>query len=247
MVKQIRTPKTSSATKAFLKRVQQVSSVQEYWALIQETKNKKVIEEFLNLQSFERRKELLVELANMHDEGFERFCIPRRWGFRFFQTQAALTKSDVFKLRDSLRQVWRPELPIVEKEAVIQKWLVVRQTIPAYPQRPFSRIGASSLAIEMWKPVLQAGKIEPAFDSLPAQLIQGVLEQHSRLAVCKNPGCPAPYFLAKRSDQKYCEQGTCTAYAQRKYNLGYWHLKGKFRSNRKTKSSIRKKVRRRLK
>ena len=93
MVKQIRTPKTSSATKAFLKRVQQVSSVQEYWALIQETKNKKVIEEFLNLQSFERRKELLVELANMHDEGFERFCIPRRWGFRFFQTQAALTKS----------------------------------------------------------------------------------------------------------------------------------------------------------
>jgi hypothetical protein len=52
-------------------------------------------------------------------------------------------------------------------------------------------------------------------------------EGHTK--VCANPDCPAPYFLAKRKTQKYCERGDCTAYAQRQYALGWWKRDGKQR------------------
>jgi hypothetical protein len=50
-----------------------------------------------------------------------------------------------------------------------------------------------------------------------------------RTGLCANPGCPAPYFLKKRITQKFCELGPCTAFAQRKYALEWWHDKGKLK------------------
>lgn len=44
-----------------------------------------------------------------------------------------------------------------------------------------------------------------------------------KTGVCANPDCPAPYFLRKRKDQKFCERGGCTDYAQRQYALKWWH------------------------
>jgi|SRR5215469_8981493 len=57
--------------------------------------------------------------------------------------------------------------------------------------------------------------------------------------VCGNPDCPVPYFLAKRKDQKFCERGGCTAYAQRKYALGWWKRKGYRLRAKKSKRSKR--------
>jgi len=48
-----------------------------------------------------------------------------------------------------------------------------------------------------------------------------------KLGVCGNPDCPAPYFLKRRRNQKYCERGSCTAYAQRQYSLKSWRRRGK--------------------
>lgn len=231
-VKQIRAPKTSSVTRALLKRAERVSSVQEYWELIQGTENKAAVEEFLNLHIFESRKALLLELANLHDRGFGRFS--KRWGVRFLGSPGALTERDVFKLRDGLRKVWRQDAPIAEKQRVLEEWLVVPHPIPTNPRRPFSYIGQTPLRVDMWKPLLNAGRIEPAFHSLRAQLIQAVLEHHKRLAICRNPDCPAPYFTAKRSDQKYCERGECTAYAQRSYALGWWNREGNTRRKKRS-------------
>lgn len=47
-----------------------------------------------------------------------------------------------------------------------------------------------------------------------------------KTGVCANPECPARYFLRKRKDQKFCERGQCTVYAQRRYALGWWERKG---------------------
>ncbi len=237
MVKHIKAPKTSSATKAFLNRAKRVSSVQEYWELVQGTENKAVIEEFLNLHLFERRKELLLDLANMHDRGFARFL--HKWRQRFFGGQPALTESDVFTLRDGLRQIWHADVLIAERQRILNRWLQVHHPIPTSPRGPFSYIGQRPLQYDMWQPVLHAGRIEPAFHSIRAQLIQGVLEQHARFAVCQNPDCAAPYFMAKRSDQKYCEQGECTTYAQRKYALKWWNREGKESRRRKVKRKPR--------
>jgi|SRR6267378_2532622 len=237
MVKQIRAPKTSSGAKAFLNRAKRVSSVQEYWELVQGTENKAVIEEFLNLHMFESRKALLLELANLHDRGFGRFS--KKWGLRFMRSPGALTERDVFSLRDGLRQVWRQDVSIAQKQRALEQWLQVRHPIPSSARGPFSYIGQRPLQYDMWQPVLHTGKIEPAFHSIRAQLIQGVLEQHPRFAICQNPDCAASYFMAKRSDQKYCERGECTAYAQRKYALEWWNREGKASRQRKVKRKTR--------
>jgi len=57
-----------------------------------------------------------------------------------------------------------------------------------------------------------------------------------KLAVCENPDCPARYFVKKRKTQKFCEQGPCSAYAQRQYSLDWWNRVGKKRRDSKTKT-----------
>lgn len=61
-----------------------------------------------------------------------------------------------------------------------------------------------------------------------------------KTGVCGNPNCPAPYYLKRRKDQKFCtgagpaeggrkpsaddvpDSGSCTAYAQREYARNWW-------------------------
>lgn len=42
------------------------------------------------------------------------------------------------------------------------------------------------------------------------------------LRECENPECTSKYFVAKRSDQKYCSPD-CANWAQKKSKLKYWH------------------------
>jgi len=53
------------------------------------------------------------------------------------------------------------------------------------------------------------------------------LQDHGagKIAVCENPDCPTPYFVKKRSTQKVCEAGDCSAWAQREYSLKSWRKK----------------------
>jgi hypothetical protein len=62
------------------------------------------------------------------------------------------------------------------------------------------------------------------------------------LRKCHNPDCPAPFFIARRQTQKFCELGPCTEYAQRQYALKWWREKGaKRRAKRKTVKGRKKK------
>jgi hypothetical protein len=58
-----------------------------------------------------------------------------------------------------------------------------------------------------------------------------------RTSVCRNPECPAPYFLKRRSTQKFCDSQTCTAYAQRQYALRWWREEGSARRSKERNKS----------
>jgi hypothetical protein len=63
------------------------------------------------------------------------------------------------------------------------------------------------------------------------------------LRKCHNPDCAAPFFIARRRTQKFCELGPCTEYAQRQYALKWWREKGAKQRAKKKTSERRKKKR----
>lgn len=64
--------------------------------------------------------------------------------------------------------------------------------------------------------------------------------ERGRVKVCGNPNCPVPYFLAKRRDQRICERGDCTAWAQRQWALNWWNMEGsKRRQNQRAAKTKR--------
>jgi hypothetical protein len=234
MVKHTKAPKTSSKGKAFLKELLSASSVEEFWSMIFRA-DPRLIGENLVRHLYDQRRDLLRDLANLHDAGFG--WLNRKWGKTLFQDQGQSQPSEieVLRLRDDLRQVWNPSVVDKQKHDIVRGWFHWK---PSPPPAKFGRVGFD-LKLTMWEPVLYSGKILPAGSSLHAQLVQGVLEQFHRFAICQNPDCPTRYFLAKRSDQKYCERGECTAYAQRIYALGWWNRGGKDLRKRKIKKKTR--------
>jgi hypothetical protein len=183
-----------------------------------------------------RRRELLIDLANLHDEGYDWFC--KKWAQRFFRDRNSPNKADVFKLRNELREVWQFSLERNLHQRIVARWFYWRSSSSAAT----AAAGVGTLASEgTWIPVLETGKIVPVFDFLPAQMVQGVLEHYGRFRTCQNPECPARFFLVKRSDQMYCERGECTAYAQRQYALKWWNREGKALRERRTRKKASKK------
>ena len=92
---------------------------------------------------------------------------------------------------------------------------------------------------------VKAGGVELTTDNLRSLIcVLFLLDRAAgKTAVCANPECPAPYFLRKRKDQKFCERGQCTVYAQRGYALGWWQRKGYERRAKKLKAQATKRNR----
>jgi hypothetical protein len=91
-----------------------------------------------------------------------------------------------------------------------------------------NEIGGQTQDALVARPSIKARSVELTIDNLWSLICVLFLMDHAagKTGVCGNPECPAPYFLRKRKDQKYCERGKCSAYAQRKYALGWWERKG---------------------
>jgi hypothetical protein len=64
-----------------------------------------------------------------------------------------------------------------------------------------------------------------------------------RTKVCRNPSCPAPFFLARRKDQRICERGDCTAWAQQQWSRRWWNREGWKRRARREKQRASKRYR----
>ena len=54
--------------------------------------------------------------------------------------------------------------------------------------------------------------------------VQSLARAHTHR--CQNPDCPAPYFLATRRTQKYCEK-KCAEYGQREAKKRWWAKQGR--------------------
>jgi hypothetical protein len=183
-------------------------------------RKKKHFERFMMNQVEEH---LLLELANLHDAGVERFLqgpFPQKapiqgWGALFSEE----TVRSILEARNELRELWDAGTPATRKEQILTGWL---------------RRGPTDSLLPRWKG--RTLSLSPNYVNLRALLFIGIMHRSARFARCHNPGCPAPYFLAKRRSQKFCERGDCTAYAQRKYALKWWHDEGQKRRRAKRKS-----------
>jgi hypothetical protein len=131
--------------------------------------------------------------------------------FSFFRKHSAakmydLDESGFTSIQEQLRKVWQPDVPTEVKNRVLTEWL---------------QADKNTMAVADW----ERGQmwVNPA--NLTAELASIVLSNKDRLAVCQNPDCNNPYFIAPKKGRKYCEQGGCTIYAQRKYARESWQRK----------------------
>src|SRR5712691_8903415 len=151
-------------------------------------KEKRRFEKFLVRELL---KSPLLELANLPDEGIERF-----WRGPFIGKKPAagvwrtmwghLPAETVLRLRDELRRLWEPATPSAEKAAILQNWFQ-----PTNDPFLFVRVERGRFQL----------KSNPA--NLHSVLWEAVFSYGHRFAKCHNPGCPAPYFLLDRKTQKF--------------------------------------------
>lgn len=163
---------------------------------------------------FHIRPRLLVELANMRDDGLARL----RKTAAFFRQE---TDSFLLNVQGSLRRAWLRSTPLKEKQRLVNGLIASSFATPG---------------ISGWSAPLSLGRIVLDHQNLRSQLAVAILENWRRFAVCANPECPAPFFLSRRRTQKYCESGECTRYAQRERALAWWRREGnKWRAKRQKK------------
>lgn len=198
--------------------------------------------------------EVLVELANMRDDGITRFR--KKWGY-LYRNYRLYSNENLLKRRDELRLIWDhgirfelahlprnldspsgtplvwedgTEFPRVSEHAglVDDGWI---EHLAEAPQE--FQVGLEEYICEHWLH-LEKGRgwivrwrpdqkgVMARRSTLPAVLIFGCLTYANHLIFCRNQECPAPYFLAKRRDQKYCSD-ICATPAKRASKLRWWH------------------------
>lgn len=143
------------------------------------------------------QRELLLVLANGDFSFFH-----KHWAAKMYN----LEQSEFSTIQGQLREVWNPETPSHLKNRVLTEWL---------------QAGKNTVAVADW----ESGQIRVNTANLRAELASIVLVNKNRLTVCGNPECGSPYFLATKKGRKYCEQGGCTIFAQRKYARESWQRK----------------------
>ena len=217
MVPQSHSFKTSSKITRLIRQFSKAESKDEQLRLTHE---------MLQADTPRHGREVLVELANLRDDGCPRFWRLQSWVF------PREPDADLLTLRNELRQVWNPNTPQVEKQRILDEWLAARpRRVPGFAGLTPRPWGSS----DPWVADFRLRRIVPNPDSLRAILVSAVLEWSGRFAICGNPQCPVPYFVARREDQRYCERGDCTAYAQRQYALAWWNKEGRKRRAKRSK------------
>ena len=168
-----------------------------------------------------RRKDMLIALANLRDDGCAFF---RR---KLICPDHPLMKEDraIVQFRDDLRKLWRRDR---DYEAVLGHWVNICRmktqwtwVVPAWADGTYS--------------------VEPNYNLDLLALAIAAGEWMAKMAVCCNPECPAPYFLKKRTTQRFCERGPCVEYGQQQHALSWWRRVGaKRRAERREIQSKRK-------
>jgi hypothetical protein len=163
--------------------------------------DRKAYVELIQYEIHVENERFLVELANLHDSGYPRFL--RQWGYATYQ------EDSVMKLRDYVRAIWEREFDTEDVNRRLAEWL--HDTGNLYPSLQFALY-----------PDVESGELIPNSGNLAGRLALAILTRYQRMRVCSNPHCAVPFFLARRSTQRFCERGECTRYAQNQYALKWW-------------------------
>lgn len=191
-------------------------------------RSSRFVRSFLRSFADKEAPAFLREMANLREDGIARFR--RKYGPVLDRSE----KPGLFQLRDELRALWTSgkQMP----ESIASVWDEERADATGTLLEDFIcnrwlRFAEQGLLVR-W------GEILPS-DELPALLAFASVFWHSHMRVCRNPDCPAPYFIAGRRDQKYCSDG-CAAPAKRAAKLLSWHRhKRKWPSQSKRAKSSR--------
>ncbi len=188
----------------------------------------------------------LVELANLRDEpaAFERFA--RRWpvfacveddpsdnfvGFAYGERPNRMPPNLpkrfllTWQKREALRRIWTGDSD--------------KLTEVLLPTPEEMAMDDSEWA-SAWNPQLKLDWQRGEFVYIPRSEFQGALYELLRRSAfvkrCANSNCPAPYFIADKTTQRYCSE-SCAEVLQRAYKLQWWKEHG---SERRRKRSRRK-------
>jgi hypothetical protein len=162
--------------------------------------------------------ELLTDLANTPDEGLE--GLRRKW----WDLSRSLSEGELLKVRDELRLIWLkscdlPKPPPNPKRAM--KWL----------EKPFHRPLQEEI-VEDWMrratPLTlsvrwgeEERRIVPPANSLLGILAFACVDLGGRFAYCWLEECKKPYFIAERSNERYCSK-ECREGARRETKRTWW-------------------------
>jgi hypothetical protein len=210
MVKHRKTPKLSSEAKRVRAKVESLtpSEVGGFYEA-----NRAAFQELAEhaIRAYDRV--LLLDIANLADAGWEHFHRkhPLAWNADM-----------VLNVRNNLRAIWERTLSDTQVNEVLDGWLkldtqewLALQRNAHLPEHLFFP----------WTPDVRTGRLLPDGGNLPARVVMGVLEYFTKLRKCANPDCVNPYFIANRNSQRFCDQGSCTRYAQNQYALKWWRKK----------------------
>lgn len=176
---------------------------------------------------------LLVEVANLRDDGIPRFR--KDWN-RFFDRY---NEERLLKRRDELRLLWthrssrlpkgftKKDFDEATPTQITQRTKRLYEGWEARSSQPLEEFVCQHwLDLESggwlvrWSGSERAIRANPR--CLPAVLTWACIHHARCLGVCRNNDCPAPYFLLRRTDQKYCSD-VCARPAKRAAKLRWWH------------------------
>jgi hypothetical protein len=144
------------------------------------------------------RREMLLDLANLSDDGLVRFR--RHWRYDIPKPDAEL-----LDYRHQLRRFWSGT------DWALLAWVNEANTLKPFEVRllPSGRPG-----------------VVPRYSVLPLSLAIGATELAPKMGICANPECPNPYFLRARVTQRFCDRPACSAYGQRQHKRTWWREHG---------------------
>jgi hypothetical protein len=170
-------------------------------------------------------------LANLRDDGlshFRQICGYKRY-----------TDNELLLRRDELRILWAKRSSYLKRNFTEEDWEsaigvpVTRRTMALCEVGELRHPDPLEQVIcehwlrqkgQLWDVTWTAREKRMKANSkcLPAVLALGCLHFADRLCVCRNPDCPARFFIGTRSDRKYCSD-ECARPAKRAAKLNWWH------------------------
>ena len=142
---------------------------------------------------------------------------------------------ELLKLRDTLRDALAAPSTRLFKQTLrsLMEGISVDTTLPSSDLRNVYVLdwGQRRPGSQDWFVSWIDGLIRPLPDAnFRGTLAWAKIRIFKDVAYCANPDCPAPYFLRRRRDQRYCTANDeCARFAGREAARRYWHDKGKRR------------------